>query len=563
MPIPPPAPASQVVITSPAIDITEGNEGPMTVELEDSTGNPATSTSSQTISLSTSSSTGAFYLTQTSTSPITSVVIPAGQSSASFYYSDNSAGSPTVTASDLALGSAPSQRETINPLSASQVVITSPALDITAGSRGQVTVQLEDPNGVPAVSTSLQTIHLGTTSAAGTFFASSTSTTPITSVVIPIGQSDASFYYDDTKAGAWTLTASDTALVSTPTQQARVSPAAAKRLVFHTQPSSTATAGVAFTTQPVIYEEDPYGNLETGDNHTVVSASLATGTGPLLGTTMATLSGGIATFTHLADNKAETISLKFVSGQLNTISHPIVVTAAPATQLVVTTQPPNPINPEQGFALVVQAEDRFNNVDTNYNGSVSISLAGDPSFAKTVQAKDGVAIFASLTASASSLGLAIQVAAPDLSGTTTNPLSVNAAPMVMLEKVVVIRKKNKKGKPVLAGFTLEFGVPLDSATASNPANYQVDTVTTKKVKKKVKHILHPITNLTVTNTAASDAVTIAFTGKETFPTGGQITVLSGVTGAEGGAGGNHGVYDLQGWPQRHTFMIAIPDDDRS
>src|SRR5208283_1815748 len=79
----------------------------------------------------------------------------------------------------------------------------------------------------------------------------------------------------------------------------------ATKLVVHTQPSSTATAGVAFGTQPVIYEEDQNGNLETGDNSTVVTVALSTGTGPLQGTTTATVSGGVATFTNLADNTAE------------------------------------------------------------------------------------------------------------------------------------------------------------------------------------------------------------------------------------------------------------------
>jgi hypothetical protein len=59
--------------------------------------------------------------------------------------------------------------------------------------------------------------------------------------------------------------------------------------------------------------------------------------------------------------------------------------------------------------------------------------------------------------------------------------------------------------------------------------------TTKKVKKKVSHILKPITNFTVSYLPANDAVAIAFSGKETFPTGGQITVLEGLTGASGGA----------------------------
>jgi hypothetical protein len=53
-------------------------------------------------------------------------------------------------------------------------------------------------------------------------------------------------------------------------------------------------------------------------------------------------------------------------------------------------------------------------------------------------------------------------------------------------------------------------------------------------KKTIEHIPHPITNFTVTYSAASDAVMIAFTGKETFPTGGQITVLGGLTTTSGG-----------------------------
>ncbi len=96
-----------------------------------------------------------------------------------------------------------------------------------------------------------------------------------------------------------------------------VSPAAATQLVIHTQPSATATAGQAFATQPVVYEEDQFGNLETGDNSTVVTATLESGTGPLQGTTAVTVSGGVATFANLADNTAETISLDFTSASLD------------------------------------------------------------------------------------------------------------------------------------------------------------------------------------------------------------------------------------------------------
>ena len=78
-----------------------------------------------------------------------------------------------------------------------------------------------------------------------------------------------------------------------------------------------ATAGQPFATQPVVYEVDQYGNLETGDNSTMITASLASGNGTLLGTTTATLSGGVATFVGLADNTAGTISLSFAGGGLH------------------------------------------------------------------------------------------------------------------------------------------------------------------------------------------------------------------------------------------------------
>ena len=86
--------------------------------------------------------------------------------------------------------------------------------------------------------------------------------------------------------------------------------------MIQTQPSSTATAGTPFGAQPVVYEEDQYGNLETGDSTTVVTASLHTGSGSLQGVTSVTVSGGVARFTNLSDSQAETVSLDFTGGGL-------------------------------------------------------------------------------------------------------------------------------------------------------------------------------------------------------------------------------------------------------
>ena len=116
----------------------------MTVQLEDTNGNPSTSSSAQTINLSTTSTAGAFYATQLSTTPITSVVIPAGESSVSFYYSDTKAGASNLTASDSALGSAPTQVETINPGVATNLVVKRPPSGIVAGIRFGLEVDAMD-----------------------------------------------------------------------------------------------------------------------------------------------------------------------------------------------------------------------------------------------------------------------------------------------------------------------------------------------------------------------------------------------------------------------------------
>ena len=120
------------------------------------------------------------------------------------------------------------------------------------------------------------------------------------------------------------------------------------------------------------------------------------------------------------------------------------------------------------------------------------------------------------------------------SGTVNDVINQPALhPMVIGEQSLFMRKTNKKGrpvgKPVLAGFEFEFSSPLNPASATNPANYQVDSVTSKRVKKKVERILQPITKFKVSY--SNDAVTIDLAVRETFKTGGQITILNSLAGA--------------------------------
>jgi hypothetical protein len=123
-------------------------------------------------------------------------------------------------------------------------------------------------------------------------------------------------------------------------------------------------------------------------------------------------------------------------------------------------------------------------------------------------------------------------------GTTPPP---PVAPAIIGEKAVFNRKTNKKGKPVgkavLTGFTIDFSAPLNQASATTPANFQLDTITTKKVKKKVTTILHPITNFKVSYVPATDSIDLTLIGKQTFPTGGQLTIVNRIPGGVAGASG--------------------------
>src|SRR6185369_5223939 len=107
---------------------------------------------------------------------------------------------------------------------------------------------------------------------------------------------------------------------------------------IQTQPSPAAAAGVAFSTQPVIRVEDTFGNLVTTDNGRVITAARGAGTGTLQGTTTATTVNGVATFSNLSYNIAETITINFTAaGLTSATSGNVVVGPGTATRLVFTT----------------------------------------------------------------------------------------------------------------------------------------------------------------------------------------------------------------------------------
>ena len=179
-----------------------------------------------------------------------------------------------------------------------------------------------------------------------------------------------------------------------------------------TEPSSVATAGLNFGTQPVVMEEDAFGNVFTGDNSSTVTAATGTlGTASLQGLNLTTtLSQGVATFAGLSYDKAETMNITFntSAGSFTTTSSSIVVSpnaAANQLQLVITQQPSPTAAAGVSFGTqpIVKEEDAFGNVITGDSTSTVTAGTGTLGTANlqgsnlTLTLNQGVATFSGLS----------------------------------------------------------------------------------------------------------------------------------------------------------------------
>ncbi len=347
--------ASQLVFSTTAQTPTAGvTSGTITVQLEDVYNNVAVASSTQTILLSTTSSSGQFLVAST---PVTFVTITSGNSGASFTYTDTKSGTPTITVTDFTLPTqTATQQETVNAGTASQLVFTTLAQTLTAGvTSGTLTVQLEDVYNNIAVATSPQTVSLTTNSGGGSF-----SSTPLT---IGTGSSTASFTYTDTKSGTPTITATDTALsTQSVTQQETVNTAAASHLVFTTL-AQTLTAGVTSGTLTVQLE-DAYNNIVTATNPQTISLTTTSGGGSFSSTPLTIGTGSsTASFTY-TDTKSGTPTITASDSALftPTVTQQETVIAAVASQLVFTTLAQTLTAGVASGTLTLQLEDAYSNV---------------------------------------------------------------------------------------------------------------------------------------------------------------------------------------------------------
>ncbi len=384
------APAAKVVLTS-AVSGTANNKatlGPITVTEQDAFGNAVNATNPVTVTLG-STSTGATFATTSGGSSVGSVTIPANQSSATFYYGDTVAGTPTVTAS--ATGLAPgTQTETITAGTAKQIGFTSSAFTAGASSpaaNSAVTVSLEDTYGNATSNTGASIALTLTSNTTGTYIFNTTSgaktpTGKSTTYSIANGKTSTTVFYGDTATGTPTITAATTSFGSA-TQQETIT-AAPTKLVFTTAP----VTGNAYTDAnigPITVTEETAANQPATVGQTVNLSSNSSGTyifnttqgatAPT-GTTSVTIPNGQSSVTfYYGDTDNGTPTITAAATGLASANQIETVNVGPLASYALSTPATNP-TAGTSFAETITAQDAGGNTVTSDSGVTCLTFNG-------------------------------------------------------------------------------------------------------------------------------------------------------------------------------------------
>ncbi len=233
-----------------------------------------------------------------------------------------------------------------------------------------------------------------------------------------------------------------------------ITAAPATKLTITTQPSSAATSGAAFSTQPVIELRDVSDN-PVSQSGVVVTATIASGGGTLGGTkTASTNASGVATFTNLSiSGSAGGRTLSFSSGSLTPVgSATIDVTVGPASQLDFATAPPATAASGVTFSVapVIQLENASGGAVSQSGVPVTVSVAsGAATLGGTLTvstAATGKATFAGLSLTGPTGSHTLRFTAPGLTEKISGTITLGAGPANKLGIVTQPSASAKSGR---------------------------------------------------------------------------------------------------------------------
>lgn len=248
-------------------------------------------------------------------------------------------------------------------------------------------VAVEDASGnivtsaTQAVTLAAYTDSTCSTAAPGAFTVTNNNLTPTSGVASYTGVN-----YGDVAGTTIYIGASAIGLTSACSSAVTITPGNPAKLIFSTEPADpSATAGVAFATQPVVTVEDSYGNVVTSASNSIQlkpftnSTCTTSGAGTLsAATNPLTPSSGVATFTGANYTKSGTFYVGAISsGLTSACSNAISVAAGPPANLVWSTTP-YPYLSVNGCSGGLQfgVQDAYGNTATVAGSSVTVNLIG-------------------------------------------------------------------------------------------------------------------------------------------------------------------------------------------
>jgi hypothetical protein len=338
----------------------------------------------------------------------------------------------TLVASSNPLASVTSNAFDITPAAAAKVVISTQPVTSASAATITVAAQIQDAqNNVVTTSGTSVSIAIANNPSGGVLSGTSPRTT--TSGVVTFNDLSinkvGSGYTLLVTAGSFTVT----------TNAFDITPGAANKLAFTTQPTSTAsTAAINSPGGVVVQVQDAAGNLVTTSTAQVtITIAVGTGTGTLSGSVPTNAIGGVATFTALSiDKVGAAYQLSAAASSLaSATSAAFPITPGAASKVVFVAQPGSAVSTVAISSVTVQLQDASsNNVST---ASVPVTMAigtnagGTGVLSGTTPVNtnaSGLATFSNLSIDKIGTGYTLAASSAGLAGATSNTFNITLGP---------------------------------------------------------------------------------------------------------------------------------------
>jgi hypothetical protein len=382
--------ATQLVILTPPQSVAAGSCSDLvTVQAQDSFGNPVAGAGAEQVTLSAAPAAGMALFSDAACSLAASVIqIGAGRTTASFWFRGTVVTGPAgvaITAGSATLTDAV-QTETVTPGPPARLEFASAPMTVAAGAcSGLASVSVRDAFGNASPVGAWLPLDLAAAPGTGfTFYADALCATPAAQVTVPGGGSAAAFAFKATNVGTETVTVSAAGLAPA-SQDETIRAATPDRLVFTSGPQAV-VAG-ACSGAVAVQARDPWDNPAPVPSATAVALSVA----PVAGFRFFADAACTAPAASATIPAGQTGATFFFSG---TAAGSVTVTASaagwtPATQaeaigpagadhLVFLTAPQTIAAGACSTAATVESRDAFEN-PAPLAGGAAVDLAAAPS----------------------------------------------------------------------------------------------------------------------------------------------------------------------------------------